>query len=105
MNFFDKLDATKATGCDSIGSKILKQSSDYLAVVIVAIINQTINNGVFPEGLKHVCVYLVHESGSKKDAHDYRPVSILPTISKIFELHNAHQLHSFWKSRYSSCLS
>lgn len=49
------------------------------------------NVGKFPKQLKIAKVFPIFKSGSKSDPSNYRPISILPTISKIFEKHvNKH---------------
>lgn len=93
----DKLDANKATGIDGIGPKILKSCGDHLSVAIAGIINNSIKYGVFPDVMKEACIYPVHKGGCKQDANNYRPISILPTLSKIFERHIALQLQLFFK--------
>ena len=40
---------------------------------------------MFDEGLKSVDIIPVHKKGDKTDKRNYRPVSVLPVVSKIFE--------------------
>ena len=66
-----------------------------LSPSIAALINKSILTGKFPDKLKIAKVFPIHKSGSKSDPCNYRPISILPTISKIFERHVNRHLMSY----------
>ena len=58
---------------------------------ITLLINKSIATGIFPAQLKQAKVLPVYKGGTKSDPSNYRPISILPTVSKIFEKHmNTH---------------
>ena len=60
---------------------------------IAALINKSLTSSHFPNQLKLAKVFPIFKNGSKSDPSNYRPISILPTISKIFEKHvNKHLL-------------
>lgn len=90
-----KLDSTKATGLDGISAKILKLSVDIIAPSLVNIINLSIHNGQFPDTLKEAKILPIHKGGPKSDPSNYRPISILPTISKIIEKHVTKHMFGF----------
>ena len=81
--FLHALDITKATGIDGIGPKILKMAAHILAPSIAFMINKSIDTALFPSQLKLAKVFPIYKNGSKCDPSNYRPISILPTISKI----------------------
>ena len=83
--FINGLNPAKATGLNSIGPKILKFANSVLSPSIAAIINKSFKLGTFPDEQKLAKVYPIHKSGPKSDPANYRPSSILPTVSKIFE--------------------
>ena len=53
--------------------------------VFSSVLNASMINGIFPEQLKFAKVCPIHKSGSKTDVANYRPISLLPVFSKIFE--------------------
>ena len=96
-NIIDKLNINKSTGIDGIGPMILKHCGDTITQSISAIINNSISLGIFPDKLKEARVIPIFKSGIKEDVENYRPISILPTLSKIFERHIAEQIHQYFK--------
>ena len=50
-----------------------------------ALYNSSINKNIFPEIFKTARVNPIHKTGSLNDIRYYRPISILPTLSKVFE--------------------
>ena len=85
------LDSSKAIGLDGIGPRIIKLIDHLLSPSIAALINKSMLTGRFPDQFKLAKVFPIHKTGSKSDPANYRPISILPTISKIFERHvNKH---------------
>ena len=89
------LDPSKVIGIDGLGPRILKTIGQTLSPSIAALINKSILTGKFPDKLKIAKVFPIHKSGSKSDPCNYRPISILPTISKIFERHVNRHLMSY----------
>ena len=51
----------------------------------VRIVNDSIEQGIFPDISKRACVTPIYKSGSKDEFANYRPISVLPLLSKIFE--------------------
>ena len=80
-----KLNPSKATTFKNIPPKILKGSSDICAESLQTIFNDGIENYSFPDKLKSADVSSLHKAETKTSKKNYRPVSVLPTVSKIFE--------------------
>ncbi|KAK1898792.1 putative RNA-directed DNA polymerase from transposon X-element [Dissostichus eleginoides] len=79
------LQPNKATGHDNIPSKFLRDSAAAITPVITHIINLSIKQGHVPKDFKIARVTPLHKKGSKLDPGNYRPVSILTSISKVME--------------------
>ena len=98
LKLIKKLDVSKATGLDTISSKLLKIAAPVICDSLSAIFNKSITTGIFPDELKYAKVFPVHKKGSKCDVNNYRPISVLPVIAKIFERIIYNQLISFLDS-------
>ena len=98
-----------SSGFDGVSTQFLKQYCHLLSEPITLIINQSLNTGIFPDKLKIAKVIPVHKDPllDRNMLNNYRPISILPSISKIFERVAYNQLYSyfsdnniFYKSQY-----
>lgn len=74
-----------AAGWDRISNKILKEFKHILVPPLTYIYQKCLSDGIFPKCLKKSVVVPVHKSGSKDQITNYRPISILPSTSKILE--------------------
>ncbi|MES9905404.1 MAG: reverse transcriptase family protein [Sedimenticola sp.] len=81
------IDTTKATGLDNIGPRLLKVAAQSISDSLTRIINHSITTSNFPDKWKEAKVTPLHKSGSCFDVNNFRPISILPTLSKVFEKH------------------
>ena len=90
-----RLKARKATQITDIFVKILEENADVLSAYICDFLNETIRSGKFPEVLKNGDVTAVFKNGLKGSKQNYRPESILPIISKIFEKIISKQITTF----------
>ena len=64
---------------------MLKQSADVLAPYIAYFVNRSIKKSVFPAMLKNALVITLHKKGPKNIVGNYKPILLLPSISKVFE--------------------
>lgn len=74
-----------AAGWDGISAKLLKSCIQALAPVITHICNLSISSGCFPKVFKKAVVHPIFKNGDKNNVTNYRPISILPALSKILE--------------------
>ena len=82
----------------SLPAKILKENSESLSHPISLIFNNIILTGHYPDALKIACVTALFKSGDKLDPNNYRPISSLPLLNKIFEKLMHKRLTSFLES-------
>ena len=96
------LDHTKASQENDIPVKLLKANADIICGIIVADFNNNlIDKGLFPESLKTANVTPVFKKDSRTDKTNYRPVSILPNLSKVYERLIYNQLSNFFENKLS----
>ena len=84
-NFLSSLDTSKATGLDGIGPRLLKISSGVISRSIAFIAQKCIDTCQIPTLWKQAKVTPLHKGGAKNELNNYRPISILPTLSKLLE--------------------
>lgn len=85
--YLSSIDTTKATGTDNIGPRLLKIAASEIADSITFICNRSIEESLFPNKWKDAKVSPLHKSGPCDDVNNYRPISVLPVLSKILEKH------------------
>ena len=81
----NSLDETKATGPDGIGNKILRACSYSLCEPLTYIFKRSLNVGEFPTLWKSSNIVPIFKQGDASLISNYRPVSLLCCVSKVFE--------------------
>ena len=79
------LDSSKAPGLDETSSKCLKDGAEVLALPLCNFVNLSIKRSIFPDQCKIAKLKPLFKKGSNSDQKNYRPVSLLPFVSKITE--------------------
>ena len=97
INKIGNLDLTKSNPINSIPSKIVVANSDIVAPILYNNFNNNINNGTFPSKLKIAEIMPTHKKKERILKENYRPISILPAISKIYEKLLADQLNDHFE--------
>ena len=85
QHIINSLKSKNSTGIDKISSLFLKQICHSILTPLTLLINISIHEGNMPDDLKIAKVVPIYKSGSKQLFTNYRPISILPAISKVME--------------------
>ena len=85
LNALLKTKSGKASGPDEIPGRLLKDSAYVLTPYLKLIFNLSLSEGIFPNDWKIAKVAPVHKSGQKDGCGNYRPISVLSLVSKLFE--------------------
>lgn len=72
-------------GIDGISSNLLKFIAPTIVKPLTLIINQSLHTGIFPSKLKIAKVFPLHKKGPTNIVDNYRPISLLTALSKVFE--------------------
>ena len=80
-----ELKSKQSCGYDEIMTEILKISIPFILSPLTYICNRMLSTGIFPDRLKFSEIKPIYKKGDKKLITNYRPISLLPVFSKIFE--------------------
>ena len=99
-----ELNSKKAPGVDGIPANIIKESIDILKPTLTKLFNFSVEMQHFPNDLKYANVTPLFKKNEDIDKTNYRPISILPSISKIFERLMFKQITAFVENKISHYL-
>ena len=99
-----QLKYNKATGYDLLPAKLLRMGSDILCNPRSYLLNMSLKVCIFPNSLKYE-IWPVFKKGNTLDVSNYRPVSILPSMSKIFEKEIVNQISVHLEKVFSPYIS
>jgi len=100
-----KLKLGKACGYDNISAKVLKIGAPVLCESFSKIINRCIDETCFPDCLKNAEVSAIYKKNDSLCKENYRPVSVLTALSKIFENILCDQLTLFFDNVLSELVA
>ena len=98
IRIIDNLKSKTSYGHDGLSSLLLKTIKKDISGSLAIIINQSLDTGVFPNKLKLAKVVPIFKKDDDTKFSNYRPISILPTISKVFERVIFEQLYNYLNS-------
>jgi hypothetical protein len=99
LEIVNKFKPKISSGHDEIPTKIMKQSISEIIEPLTYIINKSLETGVVPNKLKIAKVIPLFKSLQKNELKNYRPVSLLPAFSKVFEKVIFNKIMAFINSR------
>ena len=104
LNEIEIINISTAYPKESIPPNIIKEFRDIFSLKISKDFNASVDQAMFPTKLKLADIAPVHKSGNRADKSNYRPVSLLPTMSKIYERLLFHQIDKYINPKLSKYL-
>ncbi|CAH2088799.1 unnamed protein product [Euphydryas editha] len=98
LKAFKLLNIKRTPDLWSISVHLINSLIEIVAPELALIFNNCIDSGVFPDLMKFSKLMPLFKSGSTADPFNFRPISVLPTFSKIFEKIILHQLQKHFES-------
>ena len=92
---FKKLNKPKGAGLDGISSRLILDCADLIAPQISIIFNSSLANGIFSDDWKSARVTPLFKHGERSDIDNYRQISVISIIGKVFERIIYNQLFAF----------
>ena len=97
------IDSSKAYQNDNIPPQILKDNVDICKMALSSDVNKCIYNGIFPN-LKHADITPTFKKIERLHNTNYRPISIWPTLSKVYEKRFYNQIYNYFNGIFSKYL-
>jgi len=79
------LNNSSSMDCNGMNVKVFKTIAPHIIEPLTFIINSCLQAGTFPDELKLSEIIPIHKGGNRDAPTNYRPISILPVISKVME--------------------
>lgn len=105
MKKMRSINIRKATGYDNIPGKLIRIAHKELALPLTGLLNRCIGKNVFPSIMKNAEVSPVYKKLDNMRKNNYRPVSVLTTVSKLFESVMNDQLYNYFVELFDDLLS
>ncbi|HEY6436402.1 MAG TPA: reverse transcriptase family protein, partial [Ignavibacteriaceae bacterium] len=80
-----KLSTGKAPGVDQMPYEFIKAGGPILIPYLTKIFNQILHSGIYPKEWALAIICSIFKSGDKNDPNNYRGISLLPSLSKLFD--------------------
>ena len=99
LNSIKQLKYGKAPGPDKIPTMLIKDAGEVICKPLAMIFNSSLRHGIFPDIWKLARVTPIFKSGSRSDANNYRPISVISVFSRILERIVHDQMYDYLRSR------
>ena len=84
-----------SSGYDNINAIFMKKIQTHICYPLSVLVNQSLSTGIFPAQLKIAKIIPLFKKNDDDDMNNYRPISLLPVFSKIFEKVVQNQLYDY----------
>ena len=98
LKLIDRIRIDVAVGNDKVSARLIKDAKFIISPYLTKIINIGYKARIFPDCMKTTIIKALHKKKSTDDIANYRPISILPTLSKVFERSATDQMITFLES-------
>ena len=85
LNAIRQLKHGKAPGPDKISTTLNKDAADFIWKPLTMVFNSSLKYGIFPDIWNLARVTPIFKAGSRKDANNYRPISVISVLSRMLE--------------------
>ena len=103
FSLLNKLDKSKATSLDKISARFVRECADLICVPICDIFNESISQGIFPDDWKYARVTPLYKQGDRGDVNNYRPISVIKIVAKVFQRIVYEQLYAYLEEHDVLC--
>ena len=98
----NNLKIKKASQKSDIPLKIIKENVDIISYFLYHNFNNSLSCATFPTSMKYADVIPIHKKDDKTDKENYRPISILPNLSKVYERLMYNQIYPYFDTLFST---
>ena len=95
FSLLNELNKSKVTGLDKISAGLIRECADLICISICKIFNCSLTTGIFPDDWKCDKVTPLFKQGSSSDMNNYRPISVISVVAKVFEGITFDQVYAY----------
>ena len=99
----NRLNKSKAAGLDKISDRLIRECADLICITIHDIFNQSVSQGIFSDDWKCARVTPLFKQGDRDDLNNYRPISVISVMAKVFERIVHDQLYAYLEEHNIIC--
>ena len=86
-----------------ISARLIRECADLICIPICNIFNQSIGQGIFPDDWTCASVAPLFKAGDRNDVNNYRPISVISIVAKVFERIVYDQLYAYLEEHSIIC--
>ena len=101
FSLLNKLSRSKATGLDKISARQMRECADLICISIWNIFNCSLTTGIFLDDWKCAKVTPLFKQESSSDMINYRPISVISVVAKVFEIQKTYdQVYAYLSEQH-----